>query len=298
MDPLDAFFIITNIESIRSEEVTNALKNTKNKIDMVIVDEVHKVKNSASQQGHQLLKLTNYRYKIGLTGTLIMNRPLDAFTALKWLGVEKATLTNFKGQYCVYGGFGGHQIIGYKNMDILKDEIESCSLRRTKDMLPDFPPKNIINEVLEMDDNHKKFYEAVKNGVKEECDKIELSQNNILGLTVRLMQATSCPSQLTTQKIHSTKLLRAVELVDEIVNSGEKVVIMSTFKEPLNELYELLKEYNPLLGSGDVEDSEFDKNVDLFQNDPKYKVFLGTTSKAGTGITLNSATYMICINTP
>lgn len=165
-------------------------------------------------------------------------------------------------------------------------------------MLPDFPSKTVINEILEMNETHKKFYDSVKAGIKEECDKIELNSNNVLGLTVRLMQATSCPSQLTTQNIKSSKLERVKELVEEIVGNNEKVVIMSTFKDPLNELYSELKEYNPLLGTGDISDDEFSKNVDLFQTNDKYKVFLATVSKSGTGITLNAASYMICINTP
>ena len=100
-----------------------------------------------------LMKLKEARLKIGLTGTLLTNSPLNAFTPLKWINVEKSTLTNFKGLYCEYGGFGGHQIVGYKNIDILKNEIDSCSLRRTKDMLKDLPPKTVIIEKLDMNDH-------------------------------------------------------------------------------------------------------------------------------------------------
>ena len=51
-------------------------------------------------------------------------------------------------------------IVGYKNLDILKEELNNCSLRRTKDMLKDLPDKNVITEIIEMKDNHKKFYDA------------------------------------------------------------------------------------------------------------------------------------------
>lgn len=258
----------------------------------------HNCKNPQSQQGHNLLKLTKYDYKIALTGTLIVNSPLDAFAALKWLGIEKSNWTTFKSQYCLYGGFGGHQIVGYKNIDMLKDEISAYSLRRLKSSIKDLPPKTIIPEILEMNDTHRKFYENVKDGVKEECNKIELNSNNVLALTTRLRQATSCPTLLTTENISSTKIDRAVEIVEDLVANGDKVVIMSVFKEPLNILYNRLKEFNPLLGSGEVDDGTFSKNVRLFQEDKKYKVFLGTTSKAGTGITLNAASYMICIDEP
>ena len=298
MEPSDAFFLIINVEALRSDEVMYALKNTKNNIGMIVLDEAHKCKGSTTQQGAHLLKLTDYEHKIGLTGTLIMNKPIDAYTALKWIGVEKSNLSNFKSQYCVYGGFGGHQIVGYKNLDLLKSEIDSCSLRRKKEDLKDFPPKTVITELVEMDDTHRKFYEAIQNGIKDECDKIELNPNNVLALSTRLRQATTCPSILTTTPILSSKIARAVDLVEEICADGDKVVIMSTFKETLNTLNELLKDYNPLLGTGDIPDDQVSKNIDLFQSDPKYKVFLGTTAKCGTGITLNAASYMICVDMP
>lgn len=298
MSPMDAFFIITNIESIRSDDVLQALKTTKNKIGMIVLDEAHKCKSPSTQQGAHLLKLTNYEHKIALTGTLIINKPVDAYTALKWIGVEKANLSNFKSQYCIFGGFGGHQIVGYKNLDLLKAEIDSCSLRRRKEDLKDFPPKTIINEIVEMDDLHQKFYEDVKNGIKEECDKIVLNANNVLALSTRLRQATSCPSILTSSEIASSKIVRAIDLVEEICSNGDKVVIMSTFKETLNVLKNMLAEYHPLLGTGDLPDDVVTSNIELFQTDPKYKVFLATTSKCGTGINLNAASYMICIDTP
>ena len=295
--PLDAFFYIINVESLRSEDVIEAIKKSANKIDMIVFDEVHKANNTSSQQGHNLLKLKDHKYKIGLTGTLLTNNPLNAYLPLKWIGVEQSTLTNFKSQYCEFGGFGGYQIVGYKNIDILKDEIDKCSLRRTKDLLS-LPPKNIINESVEMSPTHQKFYENVKDGVKEECDKVELNANNVLALTTRLRQATSCPSILTTENIMSSKIERCLDLVEEITSQGDKVVIMSAFKEPVHQLEQLLRDYNPLIGTGDIKDDVVSKNIDLFQTEDKYKVFIGTHAKMGTGVTLNAARYMILLDCP
>lgn len=297
LSPIEEFFVIVNIESIRSDDVIKALKKGPNKFDMMVVDEVHKCKSSRSAQGHNLLKLTA-DYTIGLSGTLILNNPLDSYVPLKWIGAEKSTLTNFKNMYCLFGGFGNHQIVGYKNLDILKEVIQKYSLRRTKDQFADLPPKNIIKEVLEMEPNHRKFYDDIKAGIKEECDKIELNASNVLALTTRLRQATSCPSVLTSNDITPTKLKRAVELVEEITSNGDKVLIMSTFKEPIYELNKILAEYNPLIGTGDIPDDIVSKNNDLFQTDPNYKVFLGTIQKIGTGLTFNAANYAIFIDTP
>lgn len=296
-NPLDEFFIIINIESIRDKTIIDAIRTTKNNIGMVVFDECHKA-SKKSQQGENLLKLINFERKIGMTGTLILNNPISAFLPLKWIGVEHATLTNFKRQYCVFGGFRDTQIIGYKNLDLLKQEIESCSLRRTKEDILDLPEKTVINEIVEMDEKHKKFYEAVKDGIKEECDKIVLDTKNTLSMAVRLKEATVCPSMLTTENIMSSKMQRCVDLCDEIISNGDKVVILSSFKEPVYQLKELLKDYNPVIATGDIPDDLVSKNIDLFQTDPKYKVFIGTHAKAGTGISLNAARYSILLDLP
>ena len=207
-NPLDAFFYIINVECLRSSEIVQAIKNSKNKIDMITLDECQRCKSVHAAQASGLLQLIKSKHRIGLTGTLIQSKPLDAYVPLKWIGVEKATLTNFKSQYCIYGGFGGHQIVGYKNLKLLKEELDTCSLRRTKDIIEGLPPKFVMDEVLEMNDDHRQFYENVKNGVKEQCDKIELNGDNVLALTVRLIQASTCPSLLTSTPIKAFKNIK------------------------------------------------------------------------------------------
>ena len=294
---IEEFFIITNIESLRSKEVVQAI-NSRNDIGMIAVDEIHKISNKNSQQADGLLKL-KAEYKIGATGTLITNSPLSSYTALKWLDIDKSNLTTFKREYCVFGGFGGHEIVGYKNLDLLKNEIDEYSLRKTKEeVLKDLPKKTVIDEYITMDDEHRVFYNKIKNAVKDEALKINLSKNNILSLTTRLRQATVCPSILTEEKVKSSKLERAVDLVHQIISEGSKVVVFSTYKEPVYQLKEMLKEYKCLIGTGDMKDEEVSKNIDLFQTSDKYKIFIGTTSKCGTGITLNAASYMIMLDTP
>ena len=295
LNPIDDFFIITNIETFRDDKVVEAFKNSKNVIDMIVVDEVHRCKSKVSQQGKNLLKL-KAKYKVALTGTLLLNNPLDCYVPLVWTENDHSTLTNFKNQYCTFGGFGGHEVVGFHDLDILKDELDNCSLRRTKDLL-DLPPKNIIYEYIDMEDSHKKFYDAIKKGVKEEADKIELKASNLLALVTRLRQASVCPSILTTQQIQSSKIKRCVELTEDILSNNDKVVIMSTFKESAYEVAKLLQKYNPLVCTGDSSEAYINNAVDEFQNNPDRKIMIATWQKMGTGITLTAARYMIHLDT-
>ena len=292
------FFVIVNIETLRSTDIVKKINSGKNKFDMIVVDEVHVCKNPASQQGKNLLKLNSAKYRIALTGTPILNSPLDAYVPLKWTGNDNSTYTNFKNQYCVYGGPFNNEIISYKNIDILKDQIEKCSLRRTKEILPDLPPKTIIDEILDMSSEQELFYKEVVKGIVTNVDKVKLTTTNLLSMIVRLRQATACPYILTSKDVPSVKIDRCCELVDEITSNGNKVVVFSLFKETLNQLFNRLIEYKPLLCTGDVSDEEISKNIDLFQTSKDYSVILCTHSKMGTGITLNAASYAIFIDSP
>jgi SNF2 family DNA or RNA helicase len=295
---IDEFFVLINVESIRDSKVVEAIKTSENKFGLIAFDESHKIGAPDTTQYNNLMKL-DADFKVAATGTLIVNSPLSAFPSLKFTDNDSATLTNFKSQYCAFGGYGNKQIIGSKNLDILREEIANCSIRRTLyDVRKDIPPLTIDVEYLEMEEDQQKFYEAIKEGVKEEADKIDLKAGNLLALTTRLRQATACPSVLTTQAIESIKVNRAFEYIEEICSQGEKVVIFSMFKEPLNQLAAKLEGFRFSLNTGDTPDAVAFSNMTRFQEDPNEQVFLGTFGKCGTGFTLNSSMYLVCIDTP
>lgn len=298
LDPIEEFFVITNLESLRDDRIIDAFRKTHNKFGMIAFDEAHKAATKTSQQGTNLLKL-DAPFKVAATGTLITNNPLSAYVPLSWTENDQSILTTYKSQYCNFGGIKDSQIIGFKNLDVLQEEIKSCSLRRTLDQVrSDMPPKTVTLELLEPDDSQKKFYEAIKEGVKEEADKIELKSANLLALTTRLRQATACPSLLTTQNVSSCKVDRCVELIQELTSQGEKVVVLSVFKETLNELAAKLDQFRFSINTGDTPDAVVAANVARFQDNPTEQVFAGTWGKVGTGWTLNAASYLICLDTP
>lgn len=297
-EPIEEFFVITNLESLRDDRIIEAFKKSSNKFGMIAFDEAHRAATKNSQQGTNLLKL-DAPFKVAATGTLITNNPLSAYVPLSWTSNDKSTLTSYKSQYCNFGGIRNSQVIGFKNLDILQEEIKSCSIRRTLDQVrADMPPKTVTLEVLELEDSQRKFYEAIKEGVKEEADKIELKSANLLALTTRLRQATACPGLLTTQKIESIKITRCLEYIEELTSQGEKVVVLSVFKETLNDLAAKLGQFRFSLNTGDTPDAVVASNVERFQEDPNEQVFIGTWGKVGTGWTLNAASYLICIDTP
>lgn len=285
------FFWITNVETLRDNRVIAALKEQK--VDMIVFDEIHVCKSDKSAQGGNLLKLES-KYQVGLTGTLYLNSPLDSYVPLKWIGKEKSTLTTFKSQYIKYAGFNGIQL-GYQNLDYLRHIINSCSLRRNKDQL-DLPPKTIIHEYVEMSEEESKLYNEVLTGVLEDINKVKINSVNILSILIRLRQALSCPKILTTKQIESSKISRACQLAEEIIANNDKVIIYSSFKETVYDIAKRLSHQKPLIITGDQSDHEISTATDKFQTDDENKVIVATWQKAGTGLTLTKARYIIFVD--
>ena len=294
-EPIEEFFIITNIETLRDDKVITAIQNSKNNFGMIVVDEIHRCATKHSSQGKNLLKL-DATYLIGSTGTVITNKPESAYVPLVWTKNDKSILTTFRPQYEIKEN---DRVVGYKNLDVLQEEISQCSLRRTMDdVRSDLPQKIIEYEILEFNDRHKKFYENILHGVKEEVDKVELTPGNVLALNIRLRQAATCPSILTSEDIVPTKLERCAELIEEIVSQKEKVIVLSFFVEPCNQLAELVKRYNPLVLTGETNEKDSAEIQEKFKTSSKYNVLIGTHGKMGTGLSFAECRYMIILDLP
>ena len=282
---------------------------------------VHNCSGYNSQQGNNLLEL-DAPHKVAMTGTLITNNPLSAYLPLVWIGKErKRTVTKFKNTYCELDPKTLGRILSYKNLDILKNELSTCSLRRTINVLDydkdkKLPPIKFIDEYLDMDKAQKDFYDAfeqlvdgdgknksdLKKYLKKEADLIKLKTRDQRAFIIRMIQASTCPSMLTTKNIPSCKIERALDLIEEIVDNENKVVVFSSFKEPLYTLQKRLKkekELESIVATGDQGDQKIGEYINDFQSaNSKCKIFLATTQKMGTGFTLTEASYVLFLDLP
>ena len=295
------FFIITNIETLQNPKFATAFNSKKNNIDMIVLDEAHKAKDPGSKSAKTLLKLKSKR-NIALSGTIIMNNPENAYLPLKWTGNLNCTFSMFNKMYNVYGGFGGVQVIGYKNLEALKLHLKSCSLRRLKSEQLDLPEKTYQIEYVEMGKKQSDLYEDIREGIAAELDLLSKKQKITLALelamNIRLRQATAWPGMLSSEITSSAKLDRLEDLVENISSQDDKIVIFCTFKESVAEIERRLKKYNPLLCTGSQSDLEINNNKKLFNENISNKILVCTWQKMGTGHTLTAANYAIFVDTP
>lgn len=310
---IDEYFIITNIETLKeipkSKKVSAMSKQEltykrildklekmtlDGTIGMVIIDEVHKAKNHSSRQGKGIHRLKS-KYKMALTGTPIMNNPLDLYNVLKWLGAENHSFTEFKNFYCNLGGFMGSDVVGYKNLDHLKQNLDRVMLRRLKEDNLDLPEKISYTEYVDMKKSQEKLYTQIVNELIDKIEEIELSPNPLAMLT-RLRQVTSYPQVLTDAVKENAKLERLDEMLEEIVDNGKKAIIFSNWSKVTQKVKERYAKYNPAYIDGSTVDRM--DEVERFQNDDSCKVIIGTIGAMGTGLTLTAASTVFFIDKP
>lgn len=306
------FFWITNIETLRG----GAYKEGKGKsakyrfpiaekiqelcdkgiIGMVAFDEAHKAKNPESMQGRALLSI-HAPHPIPMSGTFFLNNPLDLYLPLKWAGFEDHSYYAYKQHYCVMGGFGGKEIVGYKNLDELRTMMATVMLRRTKGDVLDLPPKVHVNEYVELTPEQKKLYKEVKEQIVDNLDKIKLSPDPLSEM-LRLRQVTGYPGLISSSVVTSAKMDRLEEIVEDIVESGEKAIIYSQWSEMTNYIKNRLKRFNPAYITGEVKAEERMAEVNRLQTDPNCKIIIGTIGAMGTGLTLTAAQTVIFMDEP
>lgn len=312
-------FIITNIETLRYKvktgrkikvrkkgkvveedeyifPITEKLKQlcANGKIDMIAVDEFHKCKNPEASQTEQLLQL-HTPTQIAMTGTPLMNAPIDLYPILNWLGYEKHTFWQFKTHYGRLGGFNGSQIVGYKNLEEIEATLDTMMLRRLKDEVLDLPEKTLINEYVEMGEKQASVYRLEHKSI--DVTQIKMA-NNPLAELIRLRQATGNPN-IISDVTDSAKFDRMEELVDDAVDNGKKVVIFSNWTQITNPAFRRLsKKYKGVMITGETKDSDRQSNVEAFQNDNRVKFIIGTIGAMGTGLTLTAGSVEIFLDEP
>lgn len=312
LDNLSEFkerFIITNIETIRG----GAKKISKTKytfpvaeklralcdsgdISIIAFDECHKSKNPASLQG-RAMSLISAEYMCAMSGTPLMNNPLDLYFPLNWLGYENHSHYQFKNHYCNMGGYGGHEVVGYKNLDELRDLMGAVMLRRLKMEVLDLPEKIRQLEVVDMTPKQASVYHEVHSGIMSEIHKVKFSDNP-LSMLIRLRQATGYTGILSDTIQESAKLDRMEELVEELAESGQKCIVFSNWSNITEVARDRLAKYNPAYITGDTKSEVRMSEVNRFQNDPNCKVIIGTIGAMGTGLTLTAAQTVIFLDSP
>lgn len=268
--------------------------------ELIIADEGHKIKEARTAQAKCLHYLGDRaQYKLLLTGTLITNHELDAFSQYRYLNrnIFGDSFYRFRNTYFDMVGYGNHipRFRNYMQDDFLQ-KMHSIAFRVTKDECLDLP--EIIEEVreIELEPKAMKMYREIEKESYTELQDSEVSAVNVLTKLLRLSQLTG--GHLTDDDgdcnaVSTAKLAVLEDIVDSMLAENKKLVIMARFVPEMNDIQEMLEKKG--IGYAAVRGGVKDRAEEIrrFQEDDDCMIFIGQIAAAGLGITLTTASTMV-----
>lgn len=293
---------VINYESTHREGIFEALAAYKP--DLIVCDESQRIKNPSAAQSKALHKLGDAApFRMLLSGTPVQNNAVDLYSQYRFLdpAVYGANFYAFKNRYCIMGGYGQHQIVGYRNMDELVEKEHSVAYRVTKEECLDLPQQTFINRYVQFTDAEQAIYEQLRKSSFLELETGEnVTATTILTMYLRLMQLTggflTADESTRPKQVNTAKLDALADIVDDyVVDAGKKLVIFARFRAEIAAIENLLRLRKIQYGSiyGDVPMEERGKIVEDFQTNPDTKVFVAQIQTAGLGITLHAASTAV-----
>ena len=278
--------ILTTYGTIRND-IENLLEN---KFDLLILDESQNIKNINSQTTKAVL-LLNAKKRVALSGTPIENNLLELYSLFRFLNPEMfGSVQRFTNSYIL-------PIQKYSDtstIEELKKKIYPFLLRRVKkEVLEDLPDKIEKLVYVDMNDEHRRFYEERRRYYYSLLEKNTSSQGNfdkffVLQAINELRHIVSSP-ELEIKKIISSKKEVLIENMIEAIENNHKVLVFVNYLSSIESICDSLKEnkIKYLKMTGQTKDRQ--NLVDKFQNDSRYKVFVMTLKTGGVGLNLVSA---------
>lgn len=293
---------VINYESTHREGIFEALAAYKP--GLIVCDESQRIKNPSAAQSKALHKLGDAApFRMILSGTPVQNNAVDLYSQYRFLdpAVYGANFYAFKNRYCIMGGYGQHQIVGYRNMDELVEKEHSVAYRVTKEECLDLPQQTFINRYVQFTDAEQAIYEQLRKSSFLELETGEnVTATTILTMYLRLMQLTggflTADESTRPKQVNTAKLDALADIVDDyVVDAGKKLVIFARFRAEIAAIENLLRLRKIQYGSiyGDVPMEERGKIVEDFQTNPDTKVFVAQIQTAGLGITLHAASTAV-----
>jgi len=254
--------------------------------DLVIIDECHRMKDIKTTWTQLIKKgLDDIPRKILLSGTLIKNRPFELFQLLNYLDPKEWNNSHeFAVRYCAaYQDKFGWVYSGASNLEELFERLSPYFLRRLKkDVLKSLPPKTYTVIPIELSDQEYKEYKKLEKEKKKGSNGEDVEQ-------------------LYLEKIHKLKMFtgriklkRSIEIIKDIIESGEKVVVVSDYIELAKGICDYFPDIS-VLHTGGLDMEEKEESVQKFQKNKNIKIFSGMIIASGVGITLTAASKLIKI---
>ncbi|QPK83995.1 DEAD/DEAH box helicase [Corynebacterium qintianiae] len=277
--------------------------------DHVVLDEAQAIKN-AGTRASKSVRAIPARHRIALTGTPIENKLSELRSLLDFVNPGMlGSQTFFRNHFSKAIESRRDEELAAEMSERLRRLTTPFILRRLKTdpaIIDDLPEKNEHIVAVDMTPEQAALYTAlVQNVEKELAEREGMSRKGLVLATItRIKQICNHPahflgdgSAVTVKGKHrSGKVAMLMELLDEAVNSEQRVLIFTQYKafgailQPY--LAERLGEPVPFLHGGVGKDAR-DAMVEGFQSAEGPRAMLLSLKAGGTGLNLTAASIVI-----
>ena len=290
--------------------------------DLVVLDEGHYCKNPKAKRTIALLgrwdrdpakvmPALQARRKVVLTGTPILNRPIEAQPILGWL--DQQTFGNFWSyakRYCgASKGQWGWDLSGATNLEELQRKLRSSvMIRRMKaEVLTELPPKRrqvieiAANGAASLIDEEQEAAERNEAVLAELRDRIAeaklLEDKEAYAQAVEELQRAQFAAFEDMARIrHQIALAKVPYVVEHVADAceGAPVVVFAHHRDVVDAIIAGLaeREIRSVKLVGGMTDAAKQASVDAFQAG-EVPVFVGNIKAAGVGITLTRSSHVV-----
>jgi SWI/SNF-related matrix-associated actin-dependent regulator 1 of chromatin subfamily A len=261
----------------------------------LVIDEAQFIKSNGAKRTKAVKALArSIRHVIGLTGTPIVNRPIELFNILRL--IDKTVIPDwwhYTERYCARkSGMFGWDCSGASHTKELHDKLtSSIMLRRTKEeVLTDLPAK--MRSFVPLELTNRSDYNAAERDFIGYLRREE-------GLDVA-NRAKRAPMLTRISKLRDLaaqgKLSQAIEWIADVIEVN-KLVVFAVHRNVFDPVYERFEKVAVKV-AGDVAPIDRQKAINRFQQDPNCRLFVGQIQAAGTGITLTAASHVAFLELP
>lgn len=288
--------VITTYDTLKRDETL-----LKNHFDIVVIDEAQKIKNPDTVAA-TAVKSIKAKYKIALSGTPVENSLSELWSIFDF------SLKGYLGDRTSFINKYAKPIEIEKNLDVankLKNITSPFMLRRLKtdkNIISDLPDKIVIDEYASMTPKQAAIYQNIVDDTMKKLETMESSDRLgiVFKLITELKQVCNHPrnfdktTEVDFKLSGKTELL--LELLENIITKGEKVLIFTQYVEMAKILCEIIEKemlIEPLQLDGSMSKKAREDVVERFQSGSEYPIFVLSLKAGGVGLNLTAATNVI-----
>jgi SNF2 family DNA or RNA helicase len=271
---------------------------------LAVIDEASLIRNPDTDHSKAVAKL-NARNRIALTGTPVENSARDLWSIFRfiqpgWLGTRKQFEEKYEQPLKTDAS-------KEQTSRLLRLKTSPFVLRRTKqEVAPELPSKILIDEFCTLSKEQLATYRELHKEGQKRADEIRDSgqtaaaRMQTLTTLLRLRQACCDLALFDSETLkalpiprRSAKLERLLEITEQSISAGSRILVFSQFQKQLVEIETALSSLDIATLRLDGKSRNRQDLVDRFQSPDGPPVFLISLKAGGYGLNLTAADVVI-----